>query len=251
MNIQTRQLNGFTLIELLVVIAIIAILASMLLPALGKAKQRAHKITCLSNLHNIGLAMQMYADDFEGYVPRGNATPWYLVFMPYMPEGGKVRNFTHIKIFKCPSYPKPPGPATTSGRLKVPNIQVITYVINAWKFRNTTDRVGSEQVGPSKVTEFRKPAQSIFLADNENGSWRPIITGQRDASTNLNDVWAPDHLPFFFRGGRSGAGQLNGQRRVAAARHDEGANMAYLDGHSGYLKSQHNVVNLWRAEKQY
>ncbi len=240
MKIRAHSRKGFTLIELLVVIAIIAILAGMLLPALGKAKQRAKKINCLSNLHNIGMAMQMYADDFDSFIPRGNDIPWYFVFMPYMPEGGDQRDFTNIRIYRCPAYPK----------LDPTKTQVITYVVNAWNFRSPNDRAGFEQIGPSKITEFRRPAQSIYLADNAAGSWRPIITGRRDATTNLNDVWARDHLPRTLRGGMP-TERLSPTRRVAAARHDEGCNNAFLDGHSGYLRAIDNTMNLWREEKRY
>jgi len=85
---QLRQ--GFTLIELLVVIAIIGILAAMLLPALNSARERAKTITCVSNLKQLGLAITLYADDYDSYLPQaftqGNGLSWQDRLVKYLKQ---------------------------------------------------------------------------------------------------------------------------------------------------------------------
>lgn len=66
----TKRRTGFTLIELLVVIAIIAVWAAILFPVFAKAREKARQITCLSNMKELGLASQMYLQDYdEDYAP--------------------------------------------------------------------------------------------------------------------------------------------------------------------------------------
>ena len=90
-NISPTTVRGFTLIELLVVIAIIAILAGLMLPVLAKAKQKGQSSICLNDLKQVGLAMQMFANENDDMIPRGTAghSPrWWMEFMPYLSEGG-------------------------------------------------------------------------------------------------------------------------------------------------------------------
>ena len=80
-----RNRKAFTLIELLVVISIIAILASILLPALGTAREKGRQAKCMSNLKQIGIAIMMYTNDWDDWLPGYTPCPgWLDMLYPYM-----------------------------------------------------------------------------------------------------------------------------------------------------------------------
>ncbi|MBN1974182.1 MAG: type II secretion system protein [Sedimentisphaerales bacterium] len=233
------QRKGFTLIELLVVIAIIALLLSILMPSLQKVKKQAQATTCLSNLKQIGVAAFVYSQDNDSYIPRGTGSSnstWFVQFLPYLGQKYNTGDYRTVSIYKCKSFPR-----TGSGLNKIPNSeQTVCYVINDWTFSSRTDNRGSLVSRPTKIDVFRRPSSTIYMADNEDGDWRPIIQSKDSADLIRCDVFDPGHLPG------SDSKELIYGRRIARQRHSKGGNVLFLDWHSEYIATEEHTIDLWR-----
>ena len=201
--------KAFTLIELLVVIAIIAILAAILFPVFARAREKARQTSCLNNVKQLVLAELMYASDYDEFVlPLNIGGRWWQdLCMPY------IKN---EQIMVCPSC-RFTGSSLfyrTGYGLVFPTFSVDT---------NWGGGGGTPGPGPrsKKLSEVDWPAEAIMLMEAEDSSVSPV----RGSSL----IYAPNiYATSPARGPTWGI--------PYPARHNEGNNCGFADGHAKWLK---------------
>ena len=207
---QRKRTNGFTLIELLVVIAIIAILASMLLPALGKAREKALAIQCVSQLKQLGTAMQMYGDEDDellpmahGDVPWGNTNP-----VPWMQP--LVGYYGTTNLVRCPAmslcYHKSPYnyfmgaravyvETVTPGSVKLPKIKLPSQYILSGDANYPFDVIDADPDNYSQDTLFDLPSPvhnhrlNVMFGDLHVKGYGKFMPGEMTYSFDTPGMW--------------------------------------------------------------
>ena len=166
--------------------------------------------------------------------------------MPYLgTEYKQVYDYREVDVYQCPSFPR--AGEGMNGHANAG--QTVDYVVNAWDFDEpglTSGNGGNQKDEPTKLSAIRQATERIYLADNEAGNWRPVITDRDELDTasrfNLLDVWSTTHLPASDQ--ETPGSNLT--RRVSNDRHrGKGCNNLFFDGHADWLAAEDNTSRYW------
>lgn len=236
----TRNRLGFTLIELLVVIAIIAIMAGMLLPSLGRAKEAAKRISCVNQLRQLGISTTMYAGDNGGEFPDRSATNrWCDRLLPI---------YRSVKLLTCPSDMGPDGknrPASAEANTNhLGDSAPRSYIINGWNDQFAAEMGDafsmSSIVGRTiKESVIREPSETILFGEKLypiGHFFMDFLEGKLG-----NDIEVLNHSTH------------NSTTRGAAGGKGGGSNYAFTDGSTRFLKHGKSLapINLWAVNERW
>jgi prepilin-type N-terminal cleavage/methylation domain-containing protein/prepilin-type processing-associated H-X9-DG protein len=233
----------FTLIELLVVIAIIAILASMLLPALNKARERAKTISCLGNMKQIGVGMFTYSND-TNFLPKRNATfsdteiNWTQQLAPYLgmqlvEASGKPAVFSDsyvAKVYSCPSTDPQKNLAVNYKFMAGGN--GYSYCCNNHMLRSG----GSDGTWGRSLSQLKNHSQKIIFFDG----------GGDGMAETWNAANSNNHSRVAYRHPIGGGSP---QVYEAAAAQNKGTNVTFADGHVVTWKGPLTYNDTWTNTK--